>query len=192
MSDDWTIDEEDFERLLGFLAPDRDVAAERFVNVWRNLVRMFASRHCHEAEDLADETMFRVARKTRTLKQFVGDFALYIYRVGSFIHREWLRRTARTPPDPPPPPPPPDEEGLACLDECLKTLPGDDREIAVEYYRHEGRARIENRKGLSEKYDLSPNALRIKAHKLRALLRACVEECVERGGGLKTSSAAAS
>jgi DNA-directed RNA polymerase specialized sigma24 family protein len=108
MSDDWTINEGDFERLLGLLAPDRDVAAERFVTVWRNLVRTFASRCCHEAEDLADETMFRVARKTRTLKKFVGDFALYIYRVGRFIYREWLRRQRpRAPPPPPPPPPPP-------------------------------------------------------------------------------------
>src|ERR1044071_8537686 len=109
MSDDWTIDEEDFERLLGLLAPDRDAAAERFVTVWRGLVKMFASRRCHEAEDLADETMFRVARKTRTLKKFEAACARYIFRVGSFIYREWLRRNRRPPPDPPPESPPPDE-----------------------------------------------------------------------------------
>ena len=182
MSDDWTIDEEDFERLLGFLAPDRDAAAERFVTVWRNLARMFASRRCHEAEDLADETMFRVARKTRTLKKFVGDFALYIYRVGRFIYREWLRRN-RPLPEPPPPPPPPDEEALACLDECLERLRGDDREIAVEYYRHSGRERINNRKRLAEKFGPSANALRIRALKLRALLKECVEECLGRAAG---------
>lgn len=182
MSDDWTIDEGDFERLLGFLAPDRDEAAEKFVTVWRNLVRMFASRRCHEAEDLADETMFRVARKTRTLEKFVGDFALYIYRVGRFIHLEWLRRN-QPPPDPPPPPPPPDEDALTCLDECLARLPGDDREISVEYYRHGGRERIDNRKRLAEKFGLSANALRIRALKLRALLRECVEECLVRAAG---------
>lgn len=180
MSDDWTIDEGDFERLLGFLAPNRDVAAERFVTVWRGLVKTFASRRCYEAEDLADETMFRVARKTRTLKKFDGDFALYIYRVGRFIYREWLRRVNRVPPEPPPPPPEPDEDALGCLDECLARLPPDDREIAVEYYRFEGRERINNRKGLAEKFGLSPNALRIRALKLRALLGECVAECVRR------------
>lgn len=183
MSEDWTIDEGDFARLLGLLAPDRDAAAERFVTVWRGLVKMFASRRCHEAEDLADETMFRVARKTRTLKEFEGDFALYIYRVGSFIHREWLRRTNRPPPDPPPPPPPPDEDALECLEECLKRLPGGDRELADEYYRHEGRKRIDNRKRLAEKFGLSANALRIRALKLRAQLRECVEECLGRAAG---------
>lgn len=180
MSDDWTIDEGDFERLLGFLAPERDVAAQRFVTVWRGLVKMFASRRCYEAEDLADETMFRVARKTRTLKKFEGDFALYIYRVGRFIYREWLRRIHRPMPDLPPPPPEPDEDALACLDECLARLPDDDREISVEYYRHEGRERINNRKKLADKYGLSSNALRIRALKLRAQLKLCVEECVRR------------
>jgi RNA polymerase sigma factor (sigma-70 family) len=179
MSDDWTIDEGDFERLLGFLAPERDAAAERFVTVWRNLVRTFASRRCHEAEDLADETMFRVARKTRTLKKFVGDFALYIYRVGRFIYLEWLRRQ-RPRPEPPPPPPPPDEDALSCLDACLGRLPAEDKEIAVEYYRHSGGERIENRKRLAEKLRLSANALRIRAHRLRALLKQCVEECLRR------------
>lgn len=182
MSDDWTIDEEDFERLLGFLAPDRDVAAERFMTVWRGLVKMFASRHCHEAEDLANETMFRVARKTRTLRKFVGDFALYIYRVGRFMYLEWLRRN-RPLPEPPPPPPPPDDVALDCLDECLARQPDDDREIAVEYYRHEGRERINHRKRLAQRFGLSANALRIRSLKLRALLRECVEECVGRAGG---------
>ncbi len=181
MSADWNIDAEDFERLLGFLAPDRDAAVQRYVTIWRGLVKMFASRRCPEAEDLADETMFRVARKTRTLKKFEGDFALYIYRVGRFIYREWVRRN-RPRPDPPPPPPPPDEDALACLDECLDSLPSGDREIAVEYYRHEGRERIDNRKRLSEKLGLSANALRIRAHKLRAQLKACVEECLGRAG----------
>lgn len=183
MSEDWTIDEGDFERLLGFIAPDRDAATERFMTVWRNLVKVFAGRRCYEAEDLADETMFRVARKTRTLEGFEGDFALYIYRVGSFVYREWLRRTNRPLHDPPPPPPPHDEESLSCLDQCLARLPGDDRELADEYYRHEGRRRIDNRKRLAEKLGLSANALRIRALKLRALLRECVEECVRRATG---------
>ncbi|MBV9923756.1 MAG: sigma-70 family RNA polymerase sigma factor [Acidobacteria bacterium] len=192
MSDeDWTIDEEDFERLLGYLAADRDVAAERFVHVWRNLVRTFASRGCHEAEDVADETMFRVARKTRTLRDFKGDFALYIYRVGSFVYREWLRRYLEwlrlhedvSPPEPPPPPDPPDEELLDCLDQCLDKLSADDREIAVEYYRYSGRERIENRQRLAEKFGLTLNALRIRALKLRAQLKECVERCMGRAGG---------
>jgi RNA polymerase sigma factor (sigma-70 family) len=183
MSDDWTIDGEDFERLLSLLAPERDVAAERFVTVWRNLVRTFAGRRCYEAEDLADETMFRVARKTRTLRKFHGDFALYIYRVGSFIYHEWRRRQNRLPQDPPPPPPAPDEEGLDCLDQCLDTLPPDDREIAIAYYEFSGRERIENRKRLAEKFSLSANALRIRALRLRTLLKECVDECLARAGG---------
>lgn len=182
MNEDWTINEEDFERLLGLLAPQRDAAVERYVAIWRGLVKMFASRRCPEAEDLADETMFRVARKARTLKNYKGDFALYIYRVGRFIYLEWLRRIRREPPDPPPPPPPPDEEAYACLDECLRRLPGDDREIAALYYLHEGRRRIDNRRRLAEKFGLSANALRIKAHKLRAQLKECIEECLRRAG----------
>lgn len=183
MSDDWTIDGGDFERLLGLLAADRDVAALRFVTVWRNLVRTFASRRCHEAEDVADETMFRVARKARSLEKFEGDFALYIYRVGSFIYREWRRRNAQAPPhDPPPPPEPPDEESLDCLDQCLDALDADDREIAIEYYRFSKRERIDNRKRLGERFRLSPNALRIRALKLRAQLKGCVERCLGRAG----------
>ena len=183
MSDDWKIDAEDFERLLTLLAQDRDAAAERYVTIQRGLVKMFAGRRCHEAEDLADETMFRVARKTRTLRKYTGDFAFYIYRVARFIHLEWLRRSRRAPPDPPPAPPAPDEIALSCQDECLAALPADDRELVVGYHQRRGREKIENRRELARKSGLSANALRIKVFKLRALLRDCIEECVARQAG---------
>jgi hypothetical protein len=40
--------------------------------------------------------------------------------------------------------------------------------------------RIENRKKLAEKFLMTANALRIRAHNLRALLKRCVEDCLRR------------
>jgi DNA-directed RNA polymerase specialized sigma24 family protein len=53
------------------------------------------------------------------------------------------------------------------------------RRTFEEYYKREEPGRRE----LAEEEGCSMNALRIRVHRLRAGLEACVDECVERGGG---------
>src|ERR1022692_3766041 len=54
---------EDFERLLQWLGPDRDVSSKKYVELHANLSRWFYFQGCHWPEDLADEVWNRIAKK---------------------------------------------------------------------------------------------------------------------------------
>jgi len=181
MNRDRTIDEEDFNRLLEWLNPDREAACAKYATIYRNLVKFFTCRGCYEAEKCADDTIDRVIPKVQKIREtYVEDPALYFYGVAKNILHEWLRESRRAPPEPPPPPER-DDPGLDCLDECLAHLPADSRELVIEYSRDEGRAKIKNREKWARKLGITMNALRIRACNIRASLRRCVAECVRQG-----------
>ena len=54
------------------------------------------------------------------------------------------------------------------------------REIILGYYFGEERIKIENRRKLATKFNLSVNALSIRACRIREKLKICVEKCVEK------------
>ncbi|HEX8501095.1 MAG TPA: hypothetical protein VF659_10950 [Pyrinomonadaceae bacterium] len=183
MSENGTNEEENFNRLLAWLDPDREAAGERYEAIRRGLVKMFACRGCYEAEDLAGKTLDRVASKSEKVVAEYGpgdDPALYIYAVGKYVYQEWLREKRRAAPEPPPEAAGHDEVRLACLDGCLERLPPEGRGLVVEYYRDSGRARIEHRQEVARRLGIGMNALRIRACNLRASLRRCVADCVAR------------
>ena len=59
----WSLTQPAFDGLLALLGPDRDVAANRYLEIRRNLVRLFEWRGCSTPEEYADETINRCARK---------------------------------------------------------------------------------------------------------------------------------
>ena len=177
------MDEDDFNRLLEWLDPDREAACAKYNTTYRNIVKFLACRGCYEAEDCADVTFNRVAEQAQRLREKNVRPALYFYGVAKNVFYEWLRKSRHAPSDPPPPPER-DDLALDCLDECLAGLTADSRELVVEYYRDEGRAKIKNREKLARKLGITMNALRIRACNIRASLRGCVAECVRRGEGV--------
>jgi DNA-directed RNA polymerase specialized sigma24 family protein len=177
------MDEEDFNRLLEWLDPEREAACAKYSIIYRNIVKFFACRGCHEAEDCADETFNRVTARVRELREREVNPPLYFYGVAKNVFREWLRKSRRARPAPPPPPER-DDLALDCLDKCLAELAGESRETVVGYYRGEGRARIRSRESLARALGITLNALRVRACNLRAALRDCVAECVRRGAGV--------
>ena len=83
------------------------------------------------------------------------------------------------------PPLVPDAHDLALLgprrdDEVgvVERLPPDDQRVALLYYTGDGRAKIEQRQKLAEELGGS-NALRIRMHRIRATLHACISECLK-------------
>jgi DNA-directed RNA polymerase specialized sigma24 family protein len=66
-----------------------------------------------------------------------------------------------------------------CLEECIAKLNEEHRELVLRYYSADGREKIEQRKLLAEKLGIAPNALRIRAYRIRAALQKCLERCVE-------------
>jgi DNA-directed RNA polymerase specialized sigma24 family protein len=70
------------------------------------------------------------------------------------------------------------EKMLSCLEKCLDKLLAEDRELILEYYRGEQRAKIERRSELTTRLGITPNALSIRACRIRTRLEACVNSCV--------------
>src|SRR5437763_189010 len=68
---------------------------------------------------------------------------------------------------------------LECLDGCLEKLPAETRMLIMEYYQLRKQAKIDRRKALAEELGIPVNALRIRAHRVRAQLEECVMGCLE-------------
>jgi hypothetical protein len=171
---------EAFDKLLRWLDPDRDRAGEKYERLRLRVIRIFVSRGCCEAEDLADRTINVVTSKMDWLiENYQGDPALYFYAVAKKILQEQRKR--RPPPNVPPPEPASAELEQTCsyLDDCLSELPLADRDLVLRYQEGVKQERIENRKKLARELKISRNALRIKVHHIHAWLRECLERRVQ-------------
>ncbi len=187
-----TLRPEHFEALLQRLASDRELAGQRYVELSQRLRTVFLYRQCADSDDLVNETLDRAGRKLLELgDQYEGkDPAPYVFGVAWNVARESFRRRAPQPlpegreiPDPGPAnPEDPAEMRSHCLDRCLDQLAEKDRSVALRYYEGEKRARIERRAALARDLGLSPNALRLKVHRITRRLRQCVFHCLELGG----------
>jgi DNA-directed RNA polymerase specialized sigma24 family protein len=180
MKKDWVLTQESFDALLAWLAPQREEAGKKYEEIRRRLIKIFACRGCCEPEDLADESINRVIGRLKNIKDtFQGDPALYFYGVANKVHLEYLRRR----PTPQLPLPKEDNENIekeyACLEKCVQSLTPVNRELVLQYYQDDKRAKIEHRKQLADQFGIALNALRIRAHRIRTALQQCVQSCIQ-------------
>lgn len=182
MKKDWVLTGESFDLLLAWLDSDRELAGEKYEQIRRGLIKIFVCRGCRDAEDLADETINRVSSRLNEIEpNFIGKFeekVRYFYGVAKKVQLE----SQRTKPSPPPPLPQQDtieiEREYDCLEKCMQQLPPGNRELVLNYYHEEKRAKIDHRRKLAEQLGIAVNALRIRAHRIRHALEECVRNCV--------------
>lgn len=180
MKKEWVLTQEAFDALLAWLDPNRETAAQRYETIRCRLIKIFACRGCLDAEDLADETINRVTSKLPEIQAtFTGDPARYFFGVGNKIHLEYSRRK----PVPALPEVRTADDGLEleydCLDRCVAKLSAENRALVLSYYSEEKHAKIEHRKLLARDLGIAANALRIRAHRIRASLQECVKQCLQ-------------
>ena len=178
-----------FQRLLAHLDPDAAIAGERYEDLRRTLVRFFEWRGAPFPEDHTDEVFDRVARRLGE-GVAIGNLGGYCYTVARLIYLETRKSpdNRRTQLESEPTPAAPtatdaaaDKEArLACLDECLGTLPTDHRDVILTYYRDEKRARIDARRDLAARLGVTIDALANRAQRLRDKLERCVKACINR------------
>jgi DNA-directed RNA polymerase specialized sigma24 family protein len=180
-----------FSRLLAWLDEGVDSDGERYLEMRRRLVGYFDRRGRPAADELADETLNRIARTLVEAGAIaVRPPARYCYVIAKFVLLEDLRRqrgqvlldesrhahVARWQVE--------SDQGwllkehrLDCLDRCLQQLQPAQRELIVEYYADERRQKIERRRDLAKSLGITMNALGIRALRIRDGLMACMGRC---------------
>lgn len=181
MKKNWVLSQESFDLLLAWLSPDREQAGQRYEEIRTRLIKIYTTRGCWDADELADETINRVARKLVEVKDsYTGDPALFFYGFVNHIYLEYLRRK----PAPIPPSMPrmseEDEARFRCLEECFEKLDSETRDLVLEYYRGEKTAKINHRREFADRLGIAPNALRLRAFRARAMILKCIERCLAR------------
>ena len=184
MRKDWELTEEAFDRFLTWLDPDREKAGTKYEVIRRHLIIILTCKGCAEAEELADETINRVIRRAQQMADtYRGEPAPYFIAVANNLYLEYLakqRTIVELMPDLPQSPDPDPEEGRNhdCLEQCIEGLTPSNRNIVLGYYQENKQAKINHRKKLAEEMGIAPNALRIRAHRIRAVLEQCIDECL--------------
>jgi DNA-directed RNA polymerase specialized sigma24 family protein len=185
MKTDASITKENFDALLNWLSPDGDAAGISYENIRAGLIRYFYFKGCSDGENLADETINRVAAKIESLDLDNKNKPITIfYGFASRIFLEELRRQKREVSIDPQAiiPAKPDAEADSsmtdCLAICLQKLPNDEKILITNYYSRSGAEKFEYRKTLAEKLGISVGAMHTRVHRLRAALRGCIEKCL--------------
>jgi len=179
MKRQWELNQEAFEKLLAWLNPNREQAGKKYEDIRHKLIFILTCRGCPCPEDLADETIDRVIRKIPEIGDgYAGDPSLYFYNVAHKIHLEYVRRKPALAPLPESDGPQLLEERYECLERCMERVTPKNRELVLEYYQEEKQAKIDHRRELASRLGIAVNALRIRAHRIRASLQDCVFECL--------------
>ena len=181
----WSLTQEAFDKLLDSLAPDRDAAANKYLEIRANLLRFFEWRGCPFPEDHADETFNRVAKKIVDGEE-IRNHSAYVIGVARLLVLEIIKANAKQRdalndlPDSENTYDELAEARIECLQHCLQQLSQDNRELIMEYYQGDKSEKIENRKRICERLGLAINTLRMRAQRLRDRLQVCVEDCVSK------------
>lgn len=168
---------------MAWLDPDREIAGQKYEVIRAGLIRIFVSKGFSDAEDLADETINRVAKRLPEIREsYVGDPVRYFHGVARFIIREMIRRkevavevvpvfSGETEVH---------SDEYDCLLKCLRFLPADKRDLILDYYVYDGRDKIAQHRRMAEELGITEGALRGRAHHIRGTLEKCIQQCILR------------
>jgi DNA-directed RNA polymerase specialized sigma24 family protein len=172
-----------YDRLLTRLDTDPDKAAAAYGQLRLALEKYFDWHGAWPPEECADETLDRLLRKIAEVE--VQDVRKYARGIARLVLLEWQRRppSVSLSDDPdlanavattPKPEDPPLQD---CFDRCLAELPAESRDLVLQYYVAERRAKIDIRRGLARTLNISESALRNRVQRVRDRLERCVQTC---------------
>jgi DNA-directed RNA polymerase specialized sigma24 family protein len=176
---DWELTEEAFAKFLARLDPDPARAGEKYEALREALVRFLDWRGAPFPDEFVDETFNRVTRKMEE-GEAIRDVPNYCHSVARLVFLQWLERSGKKRvefeelstmaiPEP-------DLSDLRreSLNHCLRSLPAENRELIVEYYRKDGRQKNDHRAAMAERLGITLNALWSRAQRIRENLERCI------------------
>jgi RNA polymerase sigma factor (sigma-70 family) len=185
----WTLNTAALHNFLMVLDIDPDKAAERYEDIRSKLITFFEARRCRFPEEDTDLTIDRVCQKIAGGEP-IQQVEAYCFGVAKYVFLESSRKAARREVTlidfanfPDAVSLDADKEHLDCLEECLDKLPTDQQKLILTYYEKDKREKIDGRQQLAKRLGISVNTLRIRIHRIKELLTACIETCMELGAG---------
>jgi DNA-directed RNA polymerase specialized sigma24 family protein len=190
--DVWSLNSGAFDHLLRALDADRDRAALAYEEMRGRLSRLMYWWGGDHPEELADQTLDRLARKLAEGSVVApGALAGFARGIARMVFLESRRRRMENDSIDEHPDlvaPPADEEieaASSCLNRCLDTIAGSERGWIVRYYSADS-GKIDLRRKIAQDLGINTNALRVRAHRMRDRLEACVTDCVKRSSISRT------
>lgn len=184
---------DNFDVLLAWLNPDRELAAKTYEQIRSDLIKIFGWNHWPDPEGMTDETFDRVAKKAgQLIGVFEGDPKHYFYGVARNLMREYQKKvkTHVALDDVELPDEPREDSGQEtaemredCLQDCLKKLTSEKRNLILDYYAREKQAKIDQRTKLAEELGISTKTLRVRMYRIRTALEECIERCLNQSEG---------
>ena len=197
MKKTWTPTQHAFRQFLEWLDQGAGSRGEIYLELRRRLVLYFDRRNCREADELADETLSRVAQTFQEKGEITNlTPAHYCYVTARFVFLEYTRHAERGQASLEDVPASRWESAagtqpgaasesttkeltLGCLERCLEKLAPAERDLILEYYQGEQQEKIQRRKEIARRLGVSANALSIRACRIRDRLEGCVRSCRE-------------
>jgi len=185
----WKASEASFARFLAWIDVGSESNGEQYLALRNRLVAYFERKGCDVPDDLADETLERVNRRLDEVGTIDAETpAKFCYITAKFVFLEYLRSGRRKESAVEPADlenfearveeNDEEKENLSrCLDRCLTTLTIEERDLIFEYYFGERREKIDHRREVAAKLGITPNALAIRACRIRERLERCIREC---------------
>jgi RNA polymerase sigma factor (sigma-70 family) len=183
----WRLTQDAFDGLLSSLGPDRDIAADQYLRIRRDLARLFQWRGCPTPDEYADEAINRCARKIAEGEE-IRDVRTYSIGVARMLAREMGRERAHKvvclheAPEPHIAPPEAESEPEIreeCLRHCLAQLSPENRDLILNYYRDDKGEKIKIRKELMQRFGISASTLRMRALRIRERLQLSAEQYLQ-------------
>ena len=186
---EWVLTQSAFRQFLDWMDEGTDSGGQRYLEIRRRLVLYFDRKNCLSPDELADETLNRVARRLEEEGKITSDTpAHYCYIVARFVFLESLRGQRRNqslhdgfPAANSDEEKKEAEQRATCLERCMQTLSSEDGRLILNYYQGEQRVKIEKRKSMAAKLGITINALTIRACRIRDKLEVCMRKCLRTG-----------
>jgi DNA-directed RNA polymerase specialized sigma24 family protein len=182
---EWVLTGESFDRFLSCLDSNPDHAGRKYEAIRQKLVKIFDWRGARFPEECADETINRVVRKLEYGEE-IRDIPTYCQGVARLVFLETLKKaenrqvsldelksvpiSAIS-----------DEDESAqrdCFLRCLNELPIESRQLILQYYEDERRAKINNRQRIADHLGIPLNALRSRVQRIRDKIERCISHCL--------------
>jgi DNA-directed RNA polymerase specialized sigma24 family protein len=179
---------EAFAKFLALLAPEPEIAGEKYEELRRQLIKFFEWRSSLIADQLADETLNRVVRKIQGGEKIEKNILAMCLGIARYVFKEHMRHPDNrrvkieelsTLAAPPVQHKEDDDPWLVSLRESLSSLPEEDRKLIIEYYQEDKQAKIDSRKALAARLGISINALFTRAKRIRDRLEWSVMNRIE-------------